>query len=320
MIGRKYPFMNLKEIFKKQGGMKLLGQYWKGGALFTGVGEFFLLGKSRTALEILRLSATLKTKQKLEKKYRWKFEEFDRNYVEKEHKSSNKIWICWFQGLEEAPEIVKKCYQSVLANNTDKEVILISYDNLEEYVHFPDYILEKWKKGQITNTHMTDLLRLELLIKYGGMWLDATVYCSSPNIPDYFFDSELFFYQCLKPGRDGHATYMSSWLISAKTNNRLLMVTREVCYEYWKRNSSMMDYFLLHDFMSIALERYFDDWKKIVPRDNATPHELLLRLFEQYDEVIWEAIREQTPFHKLTYKFNCEDTEKIDTYYKYLFG
>ena len=52
--------MNLKEIFKKQGGMKLLGQYWKGGALFTGVGEFFLLGKSRTALEILRLSATLK--------------------------------------------------------------------------------------------------------------------------------------------------------------------------------------------------------------------------------------------------------------------
>ena len=78
------------------------------GHFFTGVGEFFLLGKSRTALEILRLSATLKTKQKLEKKYRWKFEEFDRNYVEKEHKSSNKIWICWFQGLEEAPEIVKK--------------------------------------------------------------------------------------------------------------------------------------------------------------------------------------------------------------------
>ena len=63
-----------------------------------------------------------------------------------------------------------------------------------------------------------------------------------------------------------------------------------------KEIPALMDYFLLHDFMSIALERYFDDWKKIVPRDNATPHELLLRLFEQYDEVIWEAIREQTPF------------------------
>ena len=91
--------MSIKEIFKKQGGMKLLKQYWQGGALFTGIGEFLLLGKSRTALEILRLSTTLKTKQKLEKKYSWKLEEFDKNYVEREHNASNKIWICWFQGM-----------------------------------------------------------------------------------------------------------------------------------------------------------------------------------------------------------------------------
>ncbi len=60
----------LLKIFKKQGGLKLIKQYWMGGALFTAVGEFVLLGKSRTALEILRLSSTLKTKQKLERKYR----------------------------------------------------------------------------------------------------------------------------------------------------------------------------------------------------------------------------------------------------------
>ena len=75
--------MNLKETFKKQGGIKLLKQYWQGGALFTGIGQFLLLGKSRTALEILRLSTTLKTKQKLEKKYNWKLEEFDKTYTEK---------------------------------------------------------------------------------------------------------------------------------------------------------------------------------------------------------------------------------------------
>ena len=90
--------MNLKETFKKKGGIKLLKQYWQGGALFTGIGQFLLLGKSRTALEILRLSTTLKTKQKLEKKYKWKLEEFDKTYIEKEHKTSDTIWICWFQG------------------------------------------------------------------------------------------------------------------------------------------------------------------------------------------------------------------------------
>ena len=60
---------NLKSTFEKQGGKKLIKQYRKSGALLTAVGEFVLLGKSRTALEILRLSTHLKAKNKLKKKY-----------------------------------------------------------------------------------------------------------------------------------------------------------------------------------------------------------------------------------------------------------
>ena len=311
--------MNLKEMFKKQGGIKLLKQYWQGGALFTGIGQFLLLGKSRTALEILRLSTTLKTKQKLEKKYKWKLEEFDKAYTEKEHKSSDTIWICWFQGMDNAPDLVKKCYQSVIKNNPDKKVIVITEKNISDYVTFPEYIVTKWKQGVITHTHMTDLLRLELLITYGGLWLDATVLCTG-TAPEYFFDSDLFFFQTLKPGRDGHASYISSWLMEAKTNNKILMATKELCYEYWKTNNTMWDYFLLHDFMSIVLEKYEEDWKKIIPRDNATPHILLLRLFDQYDEKMWATIKSQTQFHKLTYKFSEEKQKEQGTYYRILLG
>ena len=311
--------MNLKEMFKKQGGIKLLKQYWQGGALFTGIGQFLLLGKSRTALEILRLSTTLKTKQKLEKKYKWKLEEFDKTYTEKEHKTSDTIWICWFQGMDNAPDLVKKCYQSVVKNNPDKKVIVITEKNISDYVTFPEYIVTKWKQGVITHTHMTDLLRLELLITYGGLWLDATVLCTG-IAPEYFFDSDLFFFQTLKPGRDGHASYISSWLMEAKTNNKILMATRELCYEYWKTNNTMWDYFLLHDFMSIVLEKYEEDWKKIIPRDNATPHILLLRLFDKYDEKMWAAIKDQTQFHKLTYKFSEEKQKEQGTYYRILLG
>lgn len=306
----------LLKIFKKQGGLKLIKQYWMGGALFTAVGEFVLLGKSRTALEILRLSSTLKTKQKLERKYRRKLEIFDKTYAEKPHEISDIIWICWFQGIENAPEIVKGCYDSVKKNNPDKKIIVITSENISQYVKFPEYIIEKWKKGIITHTHMTDLLRLELLIQYGGTWIDATVYCSGNDIPSYFFESDLFFYQLLKPGRDGNGTYFSSWYMNAKTNNKILMATRELCYAYWEDNNAMWDYFLLHDFMSIVLEYYMEDWNKIIPRDNATPHELLLRLFDKYDEQTWNAIKNQTPFHKLSYKFEQEKFKQNDTYYK----
>lgn len=154
------------------------------------------------------------------------------------------------------------------------------------------------------------------------MWLDATVFCSDEekNIPAYFFDSDLFFYQSLKLGRDGDAFYISSRLMSAKSNNKILMATRELCYEYWKTNNSMDDYFLLHAFVSIVLDKYEDEWKAVIPRDNVAPHILLLRLFDQYDERMWNAIKAQTPFHKMTYKFKEEEAKKQDTFYSMLFG
>lgn len=312
----------IRKIFENKGGMKLLKQYWKSGSLFTAVGEFFLLGKSRTALEILRLSTNLKTKQRLKKKYRkelrnfdvkWKVENFEHSL---KHEFSNKVWICWFQGMEQAPALVQKCYQSVKEHLKDREIILITSDNILEYVQFPDYIIKKWKKGLITHVHMTDLLRLELLTRYGGLWLDATVLCTSDNIPYYYYDSDLFFYQCLKPGRDGHSHITSSWLIEARTNNKVLMAVKHLCYKYWETHNSLIDYFLLHDFIAIVLEYYPEDWKAIVPRDNATPHVLLLRLFEQYDEQMYSLIIEQSPFHKLSYKFTEGQMIMEGTYYK----
>lgn len=314
--------MGIREVFEKQGGLSLIKQYWCGGAFFTAAGEFLLLGKGKKALEILRLSAQYKIKTNLEKKYKSEIQTFEKRYQDnEEHKVSNIVWVCWFQGMDQAPDLVKKCYQSLQENLADREIILLTSENIQEYVEFPDYIIDKWKKGQITHTHMTDLLRLELLIKYGGMWIDATVLCTSKRdrIPDYFFDSDLFLYQTFKPGRDGQAQPVSSWLISAKSNNKILQMTRYLCYEYWKKNNEMVDYFLFHDFLVISLEHNKEEWEQIVPRDNAAPHYLLLRLFDEYNEKMWNAIKEQAPFHKLTYKFSDEQIKAESSYYSILF-
>lgn len=311
--------MRLKETFKKQGGMKLIHQYRKGGALGTAIGEFLLLGKSRTSLEILREAAQLKIKEKLAKEYKETLKAFDKGFNSSiVHQMSNRIWMCWFQGIDQAPDVVKKSVSSIKANLPSKDIIILTDRNIDCYVTFPEYITAKYKNGVITKTHMTDLLRLELLTRYGGTWIDSTVLCTRPekDIPSYFFNSDLFFPQCLKPGRDGHATYMSSWYINAKSHNKILEATKNLCYEYWKKNNELIDYFLLHDFMSIVLEYYAEDWEKIIPWDNATPHELLLRLFEPFDNDMWNAITQQTPFHKLSYKFTNEQLSRNGTFYK----
>lgn len=308
--------MNLKEIFKRQGGVKLLKQYWKGGVLFTAIGEFLMLGKSRTGLEILRLSVRLKTKQKLERKYKLLLDEFDMNYQEKDHISSNKVWVCWFQGMNNAPELVQKCYESLQKNLTEKEIILISEENINNYVEFPEEIQRKIQQGLIKRTHLSDLLRLELLIRYGGTWIDSTVYCSGDNIPNYMLDSDLFLFQNLKPGRDGNCTVISSWFITAKSNNRILMATRFLLYKYWSNNKELVDYFLLHLLFQVVIERYSDEWNCVIPVSNSTPHIFLLRLFEQYDPVIWKAVTEMVPFHKLSYKYDEKETQKRNTFYR----
>ena len=41
--------------------------------------------------------------------------------------------------------------------------------------------MEKWEKGRIPAAMFSDLLRVELLIKYGGTWIDSTVLCTGVN-------------------------------------------------------------------------------------------------------------------------------------------
>ena len=308
--------MGLREIFKKQSGMGLLKQYWKGGVLFTAIAEFILLGKSKTSLEILRNATSLKIKQKLEKNYLDEITKLEKRYKEQNVDRERKVWVCWFQGMENAPEIVKRCYASVRENITDREVVLLTEDNYQDYVSFPQEIQTKINCGIIKGAHMSDLLRLELLQKYGGTWIDATVFCSSKNIPDYMLNSDLFLFQCLKPGRDGQPSTISNWFITAKPNQKFIFMLRELLYDYWKKNDNVVDYFVFHDFFQILIERYPKEWNSVVPFSNSVPHILLLRLFDEYNDDIWNAVMAMTPFHKLSYKFKSSEALKTNTYYQ----
>lgn len=313
---------NIISIFKQQGGINLIKGYIKSHVFLTAIIQFIILGQDKTGLEILRLSVSLKIKRKLKKQYRKSLLEFDKQYrnVCSQKLVPKKIWICWLQGIDNAPHIVKKCFQSVCDNLSDNEIILIDCNNMKNYIQFPDYIMKKWKNGKISNAHFSDLLRLELLSKYGGIWLDATVLCTDKKIPDFIWNSDLFLYQFLKPGKDGHSHICSSWLICAKQNNKILMAVKYLCYEYWKKQNFLNDYFLMHDMISIVAEFYPEEWKKIIPFDNSTPHILLLQLFEQYDEDTWNIIKKQTMFHKLTYKLDEEKIKISGTYYKKIFN
>lgn len=302
-------------LFDKVGGKEILRQYWQNHVLIFAMLQALLQGFSKKGLEILRHSVNHKILGKLRKKYRKSIIGFQAQYTPAEMQRSNKVWVCWLQGMENAPALVQTCYRSLQTHLTDREIILLTEENYRNYVNFPSHIQEKIDNGIITRTHFSDLLRLELLLNYGGTWIDATVYCSGGNIPSYMLDSQLFTFQTLKPGLDGHPTCLSSWFMTGCTNHPILLLARHLVYTYWEKNNKMVDYFLLHDFFQLAIEAYPQEWSKVVPFCNSVPHILLLRLFEPYSEEVWQATCAQTPFHKLSYKFPQSEFEKENTYY-----
>lgn len=310
----------LRKLFQKAGGMDTLAQYARSHVLFFTLFQILLNGFSKKSLEIVRLAANNKRLAKLRAKYRKTIRTWQaKNPIEElpPRKRSNKVWVCWLQGIDHAPPLVQACYRSLQANLTDREIILLTQDNYKDYITFPAHVQEKIDNGIITRTHMSDLLRLELLCNYGGTWIDATVLCTG-KVPEYMLDSDLFVFQNLKPGLDGDAIAISSWFMTGSTNHPILLLTRHLLYAYWQNHKNMVDYFLIHDFFQLAIETYPQLWDQVIPFSNATPHILLLRLLDEYDQTLWEAVAAQTAIHKLSYKFSQEQLNAPGSYYAHI--
>jgi len=154
---------------------------------------------------------------------------FEESYVPVEKdaslfKSSRTIWQVWFQGRENAPRIVKDCFDSVEKFKGDYEHKILDAEQLSQYIDIPDYIERKYKRGQISIQHYADLVRLELLYQYGGIWIDATCLMTAP-IPKAIKDSDFF------------TLGVSNIFIRAKCRDRMLALWRKALLEFWKTES-----------------------------------------------------------------------------------
>lgn len=86
-----------------------------------------------------------------------------------------KIWVFWWQGLDEAPFIIKLCINNMKKYIKDREIILITKDNFSYYINLPNFIMKKFNNGNISIQQFSDIIRVYLMYNYGGIWLDATI-------------------------------------------------------------------------------------------------------------------------------------------------
>ena len=107
-------------LFNKVGGKEILRQYLRSHVLFFALIQTALQGFSKKGLEIVRLSVNNKILRKLRKKYRKVITQFQNEYKPLPRQHSNKVWVCWLQGIENAPGLVQACYRSLQTHLTDR--------------------------------------------------------------------------------------------------------------------------------------------------------------------------------------------------------
>lgn len=295
--------MSILSSFKKQGGLDLLRRYIYHGVFFYAIFAFILVSKNSTGLELFRELMENRIYFKLKKKYKKVISSETQVHEcnEKDDVKTKIIWVCWFQGILNAPSLVQNCFETIKKYNPDYQVILLTYDNLNQYISLPEYIIEKWQKGIISNTHFSDIIRNNILLCRGGTWVDATLFFSN-HIPPDIEEASFFVFQTLKPGRNGKAVPISSWFMSSCPGNPVLKVSQSLLLQYWLKNNKLHDYFLFHSFVMMGLELYPEIGCRMPKYTNETPHILLFELEKKYEMKKIENIKKQSFCHKLTYK------------------
>lgn len=246
-------------------------------------------------------------KGKIAKIYLKKYVKYALNVnLESELEKSNNekvIWQYWEQGIENAPDIVKACVASVEKYKNEYGHIVLDKNTIKNYINIPEYIWDMNKKGVIKSAHMSDIIRISLLTKYGGIWVDATILFTD-NLPEYITNSDLFVFQNdLKTDLDG--LNMANYFIASKSNNIYLKRMEILLNKYWQENKFYINYFFfLHAFTM------FNQYSKQLQKDFLTiPYFSFLsvqrfqkELLNKYDQTRWEQIKKISSVHKLSYK------------------
>ncbi|PEH05972.1 hypothetical protein CP355_06420 [Lactobacillus sp. UMNPBX4] len=241
------------------------------------------------------------------------FQEDKVNYINPKVKKNNVIWTMWWQGIDQAPPIVKACIRKLFINNPDKKIIVITKDNFKQYVHLSSRILTLFENNNISFTHFSDIYRVNLLYLYGGVWVDSTVW-TTQRIPNSVFTNDFFTINTGIYTNDPSHGRWTTFFLECKSQNKLMNFVRKSFDIYCNTYDMFMDYILFDYFIDLAIKNNIDLHEMInkIPKNNTAVFNLQNRL----NDIDFDYNDETTYLYKLTYKMKFNENYKgQDTLY-----
>ena len=254
----------------------------------------------------------------------------DYDYKNLEEVKNPPVFVMWYQGFDNLPEVVEKCIESVKKNIKNRPLILISRENMAQYVDLPPYIYEKVDSGKISKAFFSDITRAALLYKHGGTWIDSTIFISK-EIPENYFE-QVFYTPCnMKSEEKNDSRYFfrktKGWNISFQGTKYKNFPLYDYLYnfylDYLKNYDEPVDYFMT-DLMISLFVKHNETFKNIIQNQKDNNSDIFL-LAPMMNDVICEktlkklSFLENTFVHKLTYKKNWKrNIDGKQTVYDYV--
>ncbi len=237
------------------------------------------------------------------------------------------IFVCWWQGFENAPEVVNVCRKSWEKNIPEElaEIHEITLQNYMDYIVFPDWIRSKVESGGITLTMLSDILRMGLLFLYGGLWMDATYYLAAP-LPKEILSDRNSFYTISSPKKLWNGDIAEGkWSINflkLPSGHLLPQFVINAFYYYFLSNDKPVHYFMADLFIRVAYHEFPEVHELIDSCSPSQPDVLTLQdlLSETFYEEDWKQLTKETCAFKLSYKNELTETDILgrDTWWGHL--
>ncbi len=234
------------------------------------------------------------------------------------------VWICWWQGVDQAPELIRACLSSIERNLPDNaQTVLITQDNYSDYVTLTPAICEKFERGLISVTHLSDILRAELLYRYGGMWIDATYFVSGP-VSSSLLDSDLYTLRFDPPlwGMDIQRGRWTLSLLTARKHHPAMQFLMEGLWLYWEQADELVDYFTV-DYVCDVGYRHIDVIREAFDRIPPAPpavYDMQLMMNQRISGKGAERLASDSVLYKINRRneYAAQTGHGFETYYGYM--
>lgn len=222
--------------------------------------------------------------------------------------NTHHVWVMWWQGIEEAPKVVKSninIMQKIFGN----DLKIISKDNFMNYVDINPLLKSKFKYGIILQQQWADIIRVNLLKRYGGLWIDSTVVlsneiCEYPKLFDRSFVSI-----CSSEDNEISVSHenWATWFIGGKSNTPIFEFLSIFFVKYFNCFDFNLDYFLL-DYAISYFYKKNKDFREEIEAQKREWHALYFynNLYNPISEVNLNKFNNDLGYciQKVTYKIN----------------